>query len=91
MGRGGRGRGPGGGETLDPVPGDRPAGPGEPRGTAEQVVRQRAVDARLDRRVEAQPRAAVGGGLRAEADAVCLLYTSPSPRDRTRSRMPSFA
>ena len=21
----------------------------------------------------------------------CLLYTSPSPRDRTRSRMPSFA
>ena len=25
-----------------------------------------------------------------EAD-VCLLYTSPSPRDRTRSRMPSSA
>ena len=23
--------------------------------------------------------------------AGCLLYTSPSPRDRTRSRMPSFA
>ena len=23
--------------------------------------------------------------------AVCLLYTSPSPRDRTRSRMPSSA
>src|SRR5665811_2577017 len=22
-------------------------------------------------------------------DATCLLYTSPSPRDRTRSRMPS--
>mgnify|MGYP003380734949 CR=1 FL=1 len=22
---------------------------------------------------------------------LCLLYTSPSPRDRTRSRMPSFA
>ena len=34
----------------------------------------------------------------ADADAVwvasvrgCLLYTSPSPRDRTRSRMPSSA
>ena len=27
-----------------------------------------------------------------EADyLVCLLYTSPSPRDRTRSRMPSSA
>ena len=25
------------------------------------------------------------------ANAVCLLYTSPSPRDRTRSRMPSSA
>src|SRR5664280_793604 len=24
-----------------------------------------------------------------ERDTVCLLYTSPSPRDRTRSRMPS--
>ena len=26
-----------------------------------------------------------------EEDAICLLYTSPSPRDRTRSRMPSSA
>ena len=25
------------------------------------------------------------------ANEVCLLYTSPSPRDRTRSRMPSSA
>ena len=25
------------------------------------------------------------------ADEFCLLYTSPSPRDRTRSRMPSSA
>ena len=25
------------------------------------------------------------------SDAICLLYTSPSPRDRTRSRMPSSA
>ena len=24
-------------------------------------------------------------------DSLCLLYTSPSPRDRTRSRMPSSA
>ena len=27
----------------------------------------------------------------AEATDACLLYTSPSPRDRTRSRMPSSA
>ena len=26
-----------------------------------------------------------------EGDYACLLYTSPSPRDRTRSRMPSSA
>ena len=37
------------------------------------------------------------GGLREDAqleqwqDMHCLLYTSPSPRDRTRSRMPSSA
>ena len=33
-------------------------------------------------------------GLRVQEDAlrmICLLYTSPSPRDRTRSRMPSSA
>ena len=27
----------------------------------------------------------------ADLDGNCLLYTSPSPRDRTRSRMPSSA
>jgi predicted dehydrogenase len=27
----------------------------------------------------------------AEQIIACLLYTSPSPRDRTRSRMPSYA
>ena len=26
-----------------------------------------------------------------DRDRFCLLYTSPSPRDRTRSRMPSSA
>jgi len=26
-----------------------------------------------------------------EGTGTCLLYTSPSPRDRTRSRMPSSA
>ena len=28
---------------------------------------------------------------RGKAKLFCLLYTSPSPRDRTRSRMPSSA
>ena len=29
--------------------------------------------------------------LKSHSVGVCLLYTSPSPRDRTRSRMPSSA
>ena len=32
---------------------------------------------------------AVDAGL--DVDKVCLLYTSPSPRDRQKSRMPSSA
>ena len=35
------------------------------------------------------PAAARGTDIHTQAD--CLLYTSPSPRDRTRSRMPSSA
>ena len=33
-----------------------------------------------------------GGGISImDGYCICLLYTSPSPRDRTRSRMPSSA
>ena len=32
-----------------------------------------------------------GEVIQAMLDEACLLYTSPSPRDRTRSRMPSSA
>ena len=34
---------------------------------------------------------AVGGPYTVTVTSSCLLYTSPSPRDRTRSRMPSSA
>ena len=34
---------------------------------------------------------AISDRWRITADRICLLYTSPSPRDRTRSRMPSSA
>ena len=33
----------------------------------------------------------VGDGSAGKSTLICLLYTSPSPRDRTRSRMPSSA
>ena len=32
-----------------------------------------------------------GSTKKVAVDAVCLLYTSPSPRDRQKSRMPSSA
>ena len=35
--------------------------------------------------------AAVAAAEPVTGHGVCLLYTSPSPRDRTRSRMPSSA
>ena len=37
-----------------------------------------------------RPIVLIGGGTTRIGDP-CLLYTSPSPRDRTRSRMPSSA
>ena len=40
----------------------------------------------IDRELDDWARHGVEGHFRA-----CLLYTSPSPRDRTRSRMPSSA
>ena len=39
----------------------------------------------------ASPAAAYITGVNLPVDGGCLLYTSPSPRDRTRSRMPSSA
>ena len=40
---------------------------------------------------QAQFDEAVGYKVEFVQDNDCLLYTSPSPRDRTRSRMPSSA
>ena len=41
--------------------------------------------------LEVLARTAADGGEQRLGFGVCLLYTSPSPRDRTRSRMPSSA
>ena len=41
--------------------------------------------------VEMTPNTATQVGLDELNKIICLLYTSPSPRDRTRSRMPSSA
>ena len=54
--------------------------------TLEEVV---AVAEKIGYPVLARPSYVLGG--RAMEIVYCLLYTSPSPRDRTRSRMPSSA
>ena len=46
---------------------------------------------RTDELVGIPPKTGAGGGAAGAQDALCLLYTSPSPRDRTRHRMPSSA
>ena len=54
--------------------------------------KQNATDNQLDWSL---PPVNIAGGTRHPIsivmDRICLLYTSPSPRDRTRYRMPSFA
>ena len=42
-------------------------------------------------KTESERRKIVTKGLKSHEKNLCLLYTSPSPRDRTRSRMPSSA
>ena len=44
-----------------------------------------------EERLNFQPVDAEGRRRRADQDRDCLLYTSPSPRDRNVSRMPSSA
>ena len=55
-------------------------------GTVVQRIAKEIVEVREDLGVEMA--IVVGGG---NIWRGCLLYTSPSPRDRTRSRMPSSA
>ena len=65
--------------------------PGAPAGWVLQTARRKAID--RFRRARNFERKAEEYGRLIELDqrTVCLLYTSPSPRDRQKSRMPSSA
>ena len=52
---------------------------------------QQFIDANFDTDEEGSQVAQSINMLSTCIDMICLLYTSPSPRDRTRSRMPSSA
>ena len=55
------------------------------------LIAKEASEAGKSLAVFSQAKRLVNTGLVAISDKSCLLYTSPSPRDRTRSRMPSSA
>ena len=56
-----------------------------------QVVQNEEQRARLEQITAIVPHGGYGRRDVAPYSDICLLYTSPSPRDRTRSRMPSSA
>ena len=66
------------------------AGQHRVRGSARGSVRDRARQS-LARLLAAHASGATHIGQRREQPYTCLLYTSPSPRDATLSRMPSSA
>ena len=60
----------------------------DPGALAELTQETLALTRRLFLQLVRRPSTLVAGVLQ---PLICLLYTSPSPRDRTRSRMPSSA
>ena len=75
--------------TVDGKPGSEPAGGFMWYNQEfEDLVNQALVEPDTAKRTELYAKAE---DILVKQDAVCLLYTSPSPRDRTRSRMPSSA
>ena len=63
------------------------------RGSTDEPLAPSTTDAEEAENNTEPPEPLVGGELLAKVKELgdCLLYTSPSPRDRTRSRMPSSA
>ena len=55
-------------------------------GTGLDVLQKNIPDQYIDVGIAEQHAVTLAAGM-----SCCLLYTSPSPRDRTRSRMPSSA
>ena len=62
-----------------------------PRETEEQKVQRVDISQVRTKAIAGKIEGFYKGAFRPDKLKLCLLYTSPSPRDRTRSRMPSSA
>ena len=56
-----------------------------------QYIEFQTMSLNIFRNIESLAKDKIEKELRFNKSKLCLLYTSPSPRDRTRSRMPSSA
>ncbi len=61
------------------------------KATAEEKSAKAEKAASAEKAAKAEQAAAAEKNAKAEQTAACRVYTSPSPRDRTRTRMPSSA
>ena len=62
-----------------------------PSGRVVNLIRLTALPSFLEERIAAAIEPLAAGGVTVRRIQVCLLYTSPSPRDQRGSRMPSSA
>ena len=60
-----------------------------PKKKNKKAVKTKEIKGQLGKKKETAREKMIGQSIGYRYD--CLLYTSPSPRDRTRSRMPSSA
>ena len=55
------------------------------------ILGDKKINEKIDQSIWDDIANTIGNSFKQEQYYLCLLYTSPSPRDRTRSRMPSSA
>ena len=65
--------------------------PSDPYSASEKIAELGLGQAAIEKKIKVEASPAVGAEKAKSGLGACLLYTSPSPRDRQKSRMPSSA